>query len=55
MAIVRLAQARHGFDQIFEHRFKVRVGAADKLEYVAGRGLVFQRFLQVVGALTKLV
>ena len=38
------------FDHCVQHRLHIGGRAADDLEHVAGRGLVFERFLEVVGA-----
>ncbi len=48
-----LTQPRGGFDQRIEHRLQVEGRAADDLQHIADRGLVFERLLQVLGALTQ--
>ena len=52
-AISRIAQPRGGFDQRVEHRLQIEGRAADDLEHVAGRGLVFERFFEIAGALAQ--
>ena len=45
--------ARHSapaFNTVCNHRVEIDGRAADDLEHVAGRGLVVERFLQIVGA-----
>ena len=41
-------------DQRLQHRLQVEGRLADDLEHVAGRGLVFERLLKIVGALAQL-
>jgi hypothetical protein len=36
-----------------EHRLQIKGRAADRLQHVAGRGLVFERFLKVASALAQ--
>jgi hypothetical protein len=52
---LRSAQACGGFNQRVEHRLQVEGRAADDLEHIAGRGLVFERFLKIMGAVAQLV
>ena len=47
------AQPRGGFDNRLEHRLEIEGRAADDLEHVARRGLIFERFLEVAGALLQ--
>src|SRR6202043_1101503 len=47
------AQARSSFTEGVEHRLQVEGRAADDLEHVAGRGLVFERFFEIAGALAQ--
>jgi hypothetical protein len=50
-----LPQSRGGgFDHCVQHRLDIGGRAADDVEHVAGRGLVFERFLEVSGALLQL-
>ena len=53
-AAVAVAQPRGGLQQRVEHRMQVEGRAADDLQHVARRGLVFERFLQIAGALVQL-
>jgi Ribbon-helix-helix protein, copG family len=48
-----IAQPRGRLHQGVEHRLEVEGRAADDLEHVARRGLVFERFLELAGALTQ--
>src|SRR4051812_4997821 len=41
------AQLCGGFDERVEHGLQVEGRAADDLQHIAGRGLVFERFLQI--------
>jgi hypothetical protein len=43
-----------GFDYCVQHRLHVSGRAADDVEYVAGRGLVFERFVALGSAFGKL-
>src|SRR5262245_16731954 len=52
---IRIAQPRSRFGQCIQHRLQIEGRAADDLEHVAGRGLVFQRLLQVAGAVLQLI
>ena len=45
---IRFAKPRGGFDQRVEHRLEVESRAADDLEDISGRGLLLQRFAQLV-------
>ena len=47
MGRLRDAKPRGGFDQRVKHRLQIEGRAADDLQHVAGRGLVFQRFLKI--------
>src|SRR5262249_6745625 len=47
---LRIAQPRGGLDEGVEHWLQVEGRAADDLEHVAGRGLVFERFFEVARA-----
>ncbi len=51
---VRLAQPRRRFDQRIEHHLQIEGRAADDLEHVGGRGLLLQRFGEIVRALPQL-
>ena len=51
--MIGIAQPRCGFDQRVEHRLQIEGRAADDLEHVAGRGLVFERFFEIAGALAQ--
>jgi hypothetical protein len=51
---IGVAEPRSGLRDGLEHRLDIESRAADDLEHVAGRGLVFERFLQVAGALLQL-
>ena len=46
-ATVGLAEPRCGFDQRVQNRLQIERGAADDLEHVSGRGLLFQRLAQL--------
>ena len=48
-----VAEPRGGLDERVEHRLQIEGRAADDLEHVAGRGLVFERFLEIAGALLQ--
>ena len=50
---IRSAQPGGGLDQCVEHRLQIEGRAADDLEHIAGRGLVFERFFEVAGALLQ--
>ena len=50
MRHVGIAEPRGGLDQRFQHRLQIERRAADDLQHVAGRGLVFQRFLKIARA-----
>src|SRR6516225_10620613 len=45
---VRLAKASGRFDERIQYRLKIEGRAADYLEHVGGRGLLLQRFPQLV-------
>ena len=44
---VGIAQPRSSLNYRIEHRFQIEGRAADDLQHVAGRGLLFQCFVQV--------
>src|SRR5271155_1369873 len=50
---IAAAKPRGGSGDRVEHRLNIEAGPADDLEHVAGRGLVFERFLKVVGTLPQ--
>ena len=45
--LIGIAKPRGGLDHRVEHRLQIERRAADDLQHVAGRGLVFQRFLKI--------
>ena len=47
------AQPSGGLDQRIQNRLQIEGRAADDLQHIAGRGLVFERFLEVAGALLQ--
>ena len=47
---LRIAQPCGGFEQCRQHRLQIERRAADDLQHVAGRRLVFQQFLKVARA-----
>ena len=49
------AQPRGGGDKRLEHWLQIECRTADHVEHVACRGLVVERFLQVMGTLAQLV
>ena len=49
-AVAGVAEAGGRFGEGVEHRLQIEGRAADDLQHVAGRGLVFERLLEVVGA-----
>src|SRR5882762_3890183 len=51
---ISLAKSCRSLDQILQHWFELRIRTADDLQHVAGRGLVFQRFLEIPGAVARL-
>ncbi len=51
--IVSTAQAGSSLTEGVEHRLQIKGRAADDLEHIAGRGLVFERFFEVAGALAQ--
>src|SRR6516225_9124356 len=51
--IVGLAQPRGGLHEGVEYWLQVESRSADDLEHVARRGLVFERLLQITGALSQ--
>ncbi len=53
--LVGIAQPRCRLDNRIEHRLQIECRAADDLQHVAGRGLIFQRFLKFIGASTHFV
>ena len=54
-AVSGVAEPGGRFGEGVEHRLQVEGRAADDLEHVAGRGLVFERLLEVAGALAQFV
>src|SRR5579863_4651594 len=48
--IIGAAQAGSSLTEGVEHRLQVEGRAADNLQYIAGRGLVFERLLEIAGA-----
>ena len=46
IAAIGVAEPRGGLDERVEHRLQIEGRAADDLEHVAGRGLVFERLLR---------
>ena len=53
-AVAGVAEPGGRFGEGVEHRLQIEGRAADDLEHVAGRGLVFEQFLEVAGALLQL-
>ena len=53
--MVDTAQSGGRFGQRVEHGLQIERGAADDLEHVGGRGLLFQRLGEIVGTLAQLV
>ncbi len=51
----RVAQPRGGLAERVEHQLQVEGRAADHLQHVAGRGLVFERLLQITRAVAQLL
>ena len=51
---IRLGEGRRTFGQGFEDALKVKGRAADNLEHIAGRGLVFDRLVSLGSAFGKL-
>src|SRR6516162_7220097 len=49
VAEIGTAQSRCGFDQRVEHRLQIECRAADNLKHVTGRGLAFERLLEIAG------
>jgi hypothetical protein len=47
---IGIAEPRGGFDERVEHRLQVEGRAANDLQHIAGRGLVFERLFEVVRA-----
>src|SRR5439155_4768629 len=47
---VSVTQPARGLDDGAEHRLEVEARAADDIEHIAGRGLVFERLLKVTFA-----
>ena len=45
--LIGIAKPRGGLDHRIEHRLQIEGRAADDLQHVAGRGLVFQQFLKI--------
>src|SRR6266540_1331656 len=54
VAEIGIAQLHRGFDQRVEHRLQIECRAADYLEHVTRRSLVFERLLEVVCAAVQL-
>ncbi len=52
---VGIAEQRGGVDEGIEHRLQVEGRAADGLQHIADRGLLLQRFAQLLGARRHLV
>src|SRR5262245_50013343 len=50
----RAAEAGGSLGQRIQDRLQIEVRTADDLEYIAGRGLVFERLLEIAGALLQL-
>src|SRR5262249_40527353 len=55
VALLGVTEPRRSLDEHFKHRLEIRTRSADRFEHVAGRGLVFERFLQIAGATTQFV
>src|SRR3984893_14508717 len=55
MRHLRTAQPRCGLDQCIQHRLQIECRAADDLEHIARRGLVFERFFEIARALAQFV
>ena len=53
-SLVRAAKLRRRFDERLKHGLQIERRTADDLEHVGGRGLLLQRFAQVVSAFTQL-
>ena len=53
--LVGTAEPGRQLDQRFEHDLQIERRAADDLEHVGSRRLLFQRFGEIVGALTQFV
>src|SRR5215472_6366211 len=51
---VGVANARRGLDQGLQHGSKLCTRLTDDLQHIAGRRLVFERLLQITGALPQL-
>jgi hypothetical protein len=47
------AQSRGRLDERLQNRLQIEGRAADDLQHIAGRGLVFERFLKVSGPLVQ--
>ena len=45
--LIGIAKPGGGLDHRIQHRLQIEGRAADDLQHVAGRGLVFQRFLKI--------
>ena len=50
---IRIAEPCGSFQQRLQHRLQIEGRAADDLQHVADCGLIFQRFLQIPGALPQ--
>ena len=46
-------EPRGGLDDRIEHRLQIEGRAADDLEHIAGCSLVFERFFEIMRALTQ--
>src|SRR5271165_2974112 len=53
--VLSLADSSRRLDQSLQHRLQLGSRLADDLEYVAGRGLIFERLLQIAGAPPQVV
>ena len=55
VALLGVAEPRRSLDEHLKHGLEIRTRSADRFEHVAGRGLVFERFLQIASATTQFV
>ena len=53
-AHLRIAKFRSRLSQRVEHRLEIEPGSANNLEYLGGRGLLFERLVALGGALSEL-
>src|ERR1700730_17831463 len=53
ISVIRVTQPRCRFDERNEHRLQIESRAADDLEHIASRSLVFERFFEIAGALAQ--